>query len=129
MAETSKPQLIAIAGATGYIGGRLAPRLLDAGHHIRCLVRSPGKLRGREWVQDSCVEIREADLADAGSLARNLEGCQAAFYLVHSMTSAGAKYATRDLQLALAFARAARTAGVERIIYLGGLGETGPDLS
>jgi uncharacterized protein YbjT (DUF2867 family) len=92
-------------------------------------VRSPGKLQGRKWVQDSWVEVREADLADAESLARNLEGCRAAFYLVHSMTSAGAKYAAKDRQLASVFAGAARTSGVERIIYLGGLGETGPDLS
>ena len=129
MVETSEPQLIAIAGATGYIGGRLAPRLLDSGYHIRCLVRSPGKLLGREWVQDARVEVREANLADAESLARNLAGCKAAFYLVHSMTSAGAEYAARDRQLASVFAGAARAAGVERIIYLGGLGETGPDLS
>ena len=75
------------------------------------------------------MEVREANLADAESLARNLAGCQAAFYLVHSMISAGAEYAVRDRQLASVFAGAARAAGVERIIYLGGLGETGSDLS
>ena len=89
MSESSNLQRVAIAGATGYIGG-LAPRLLDSGYSIRCLVRSPAKLQGREWAKDSRVEVRQADLADAESLARNLEGCQAAFYLVHSMTSAGA---------------------------------------
>ena len=68
-------------------------------------------------------------MADAASLARNLAGCDAAFYLVHSMTSAGAEYANKDRQLALQFASAAREAGVGRIIYLGGLGETGADLS
>ena len=129
MRESSNPQRVAIAGATGYIGGRLAPRLLDSGYSIRCLVRSPAKLQGREWAEDSRVEVRQADLADAESLARNLEGCQSAFYLVHSMTSAGAKYAEQDRRLASVFAHAARQAGVERIIYLGGLGETGPDLS
>jgi len=129
LSESSNPQRVAIAGATGYIGGRLAPRLLDSGYSIRCLVRSPAKLQGREWVEDSRVEIRQADLADPESVTRNLEGCQAAFYLVHSMTSAGAKYAEQDRRLASVFARAAREARVQRIIYLGGLGETGPDLS
>jgi uncharacterized protein YbjT (DUF2867 family) len=80
-------------------------------------------------VEDSRVEVRQTDLADAASVARNLEGCQAAFYLVHSMTSAGAEYAEQDRHLAFVCAGAARKAGVERIIYLGGLGETGPDLS
>jgi len=122
-------QRIAIAGATGYIGGRLAPQLLDSGYALRCLVRSPAKLKGRAWTLDSRVEIREADLADAPALTRELEGCDAAFYLVHSMMSAAGEYAQRDQQLALSFARAARDAGVGRIIYLGGLGETGSDLS
>jgi uncharacterized protein YbjT (DUF2867 family) len=122
-------QRIAITGATGYIGGRLAPQLLEAGYALRCLVRSPAKLKGRAWTLDSRVEIQEADLADAPSLTRELEGCDAAFYLVHSMMSAAGEYAQRDQQLALAFARAARDAGVGRIIYLGGLGETGSDLS
>lgn len=61
-------QRIAIAGATGYIGGRLAPELLDAGYVLRCLVRSPSKLEGRAWTSSSRVEIRKADLADAPSL-------------------------------------------------------------
>lgn len=120
---------IAIAGATGYIGGRLAPCLLDSGYALRCLVRSPRKLEGREWTTDSHVEIREVDLADTPSLTHELSGCYAAFYLVHSMMSAEGEYARRDLNLALTFANAARDAGVDRIIYLGGLGETGSGLS
>ncbi len=120
---------IAITGATGYIGGRLAPRLLEAGYAVRCLVRSPGKLRDREWAADPCVEIVQADLSDGASVESALTGCAAAFYLVHSMTSAGSQYAARDRDLALIFASAARDAGVARILYLGGLGETGQDLS
>ncbi len=120
---------IAISGATGYIGGRLAPQLLDGGYAVRCLVRSPAKLEGRVWATDARVEIRETDLADAPALTRELEGCSAAFYLVHSMMSAGGEYAKRDQELALTFARSARDAGVKRIIYLGGLGETGSNLS
>ena len=122
-------QRIAIAGATGYIGGRLAPELVKAGYAVRALVRSPGKLEGREWAQQSGVEIRKADLDDLPSLTRELSGCDAAFYLVHSMMSAGDEYSKRDLHLANTFARAASDAGVGRIVYLGGLGETGPNLS
>jgi len=122
-------QRIAIAGATGYIGGRLAPRLLASGYALRCLVRSPRKLEGREWTSDSRVEIRKTDLADAPSLTQDLAGCDVAFYLVHSMMSADRGYAQRDLDLARTFAKAALDAGVRRIIYLGGLGETGPGLS
>jgi uncharacterized protein YbjT (DUF2867 family) len=105
------------------------PQLLASGYAVRCLVRSPAKLEGRGWASDSRVEIRRTDLADAPSLTRELEHCGAAFYLVHSMMSAGDEYAQRDLQLALSFGRAAHDAGVGRVIYLGGLGETGSHLS
>ncbi len=117
--------MIAIAGSTGYIGGRLAPRLLEQGYKVRCIVRAPGKVSGRTWAGHPNVEIRQASLGDA----RALEGCEIAYYLVHSMMSAGAEYAHQDRDLARQFANAARDAGVKRIIYLGGLGETGPDLS
>ena len=122
-------QRIAIAGATGYIGGRLVPRLLSAGYALRCLARSPRKLEGREWTSNSRTEIRKANLADPPSLTHELRGCDAAFYLVHSMISADREYAQHDLDLALVFAKAALDGGVRRIIYLGGLGETGPGLS
>ena len=120
---------IAIAGATGYIGGRLTPELLKAGYSLRCLVRSPAKLAGRIWVCDSRVEVHKVDLLDLPSLTSALDTCDVAFYLVHSMVSAGSKYAERDQRLAAIFARAARDAGVKRIVYLGGLGETGSNLS
>src|SRR5437764_1257853 len=122
-------QRIAVVGVTGYIGGRLAPALLHAGYSLRCLVRSPRKLEGREWTSDPRVEIRTVDLADVATLTRELTGCYAAYYLVHSMMSAAGEYARHDRQLALTFAEAARAAGVSRIIYLGGLGETGAGLS
>ena len=125
----SVSERVAIAGVTGYIGGRLAPRLLDHGYAIQCLVRSPAKLQSRPWATDPKVQIRRAELADETSLTRDLEGCEAAFYLVHSMMSAGSGYAEHDRQLASTFARASKNAGVKRIIYLGGLGETGPGLS
>lgn len=120
---------VLLTGATGYIGGRLAPRLLAAGFPVRCLVRSPRKLQDRTWSSDPHLEICQADLDDQGSVARAMEGCGAAFYLVHSMITAGSEYARRDRDLARTFAQAARSAGLERIVYLGGLGETGQGLS
>ncbi len=129
MLEPTIGQRVAIAGATGYIGGRLAPRLISDGYKVRCLVRTPEKLAERAWAANPDVEIWQADLSDSASLTKNLTGCQTAFYLVHSMKSAGAEYVEQDRHLALQFAIAARDAGVGRIIYLGGLGETGADLS
>ena len=129
MVQTLERELVAIAGATGYIGGRLASRLIDDGYRIRCLVRSPEKLAGRKWADNPGAEICRTDLSDAAAVAKNLMGCAAVFYLVHSMTSAGDGYADEDRRLASQFAIAAQTAGVPRIIYLGGLGETGQDLS
>jgi uncharacterized protein YbjT (DUF2867 family) len=103
--------------------------LLASGYALRCLVRSPRKLEGRAWTSESRLEIREANLDDLPSLTRELFGCDAAFYLVHSMISGDGEYAKRDLEVATTFAKAARDAGVGRIIYLGGLGETGSGLS
>jgi uncharacterized protein YbjT (DUF2867 family) len=124
---TFSPPRVAIIGATGYIGGRLVPRLLDAGYAVRCLVRAPGKLKDRGWADR--VEIHQAELGNVGVIARSLAGCDAVYYLVHSMMTAGHAYAEEDRRLARNVAEAARQAGVGRIIYLGGLGETGPDLS
>jgi len=106
----------AIAGATGYIGGRLVPQLLSSGYPVRCLVRTPRKLQDRTWSDDPGVEIVQADLENPDSLSKTLQDCAFAFYLVHSMTSAGSGYAEQDLNLARSFASAARKAGVQRII-------------
>lgn len=123
----AKPVLV--TGATGYIGGRLVPRLLDAGYRVRCAARNPGKLVARSWTSHPNVEIVAADLGADPALRAAMDGCGAAYYLVHSMMVAGKKYRERDNTLAANFARAAEQAGVERIIYLGGLGETGDGLS
>lgn len=125
----SAPAPILVTGATGYVGGRLVSRLLEAGHRVRCLARAPGKLAARSWASDPRVEIAEADLRDEARIAAAMSGCGAAYYLVHSMVSTGARYAEEDRRMALGFARAAERAGLGRIIYLGGLGEAGPDLS
>lgn len=118
-----------VTGATGYIGGRLVPRLLERGWRVRCLVRSARKLERRPWSAHERLEVIESDLTDPVEVEAALQGCQAAYYLIHSMESAGSDYGEHDRRLAKSFASAASTAGVERIIYLGGLGETGDGLS
>jgi uncharacterized protein YbjT (DUF2867 family) len=118
-----------VTGASGYIGGRLVRRLLEAGHRVRCFARSPQKLASRPWFDDPNVEIVEGDAGDASALEAAMRGCGPAYYLIHSMMVAGAQYREQDRRLALGFAEAAEEAGVSRIIYLGGLGETGGGLS
>ena len=125
--ETVKP--IFVTGASGYIGGRLVPRLLDAGYHVRCLARSPRKLESREWASSPRVQIVTGDVADTEGLIEAMQGCGSAYYLVHSMLASGDEYAEQDRRLATGFAAAAAASGIERILYLGGLGETGQGLS
>jgi uncharacterized protein YbjT (DUF2867 family) len=117
---------ILVTGATGYIGGRLVPRLIEEGYSVRCLVRDANRLAGRPW--RSAVEIVEGDVLDAHALQDALRGIDAAFYLIHSM-AAGRDFAARDVRAAAQFGAAAREAGVRRIIYLGGLGDPSQQLS
>ncbi len=117
---------ILVTGATGYIGGRLVPRLLEMGYRVRCLARDPARLEGRAWHR--AVEIVTGDVLERGSLAPAMEGVHVAYYLVHSL-GAGTDFHARDLAAATNFSEAARAAGVERIIYLGGLADASPALS
>jgi uncharacterized protein YbjT (DUF2867 family) len=117
---------VLVTGATGYVGGRLVPRLLAAGHEVRVLVRDPTRLAGRDWAGQ--VEARRGDALDAASLAPALAGVEAAYYLVHSMDGLP-DFAARDRQAAQCFGAAARQAGVGRIVYLGGLGDSRTVLS
>jgi uncharacterized protein YbjT (DUF2867 family) len=113
IAPTSR---IAIAGASGYVGGLLAHRIAGVGHQVLALARHPGSLPAGERITAVTVDVAEpAATADA------LAGVNAAYYLVHAMAG-GTGFETRDRELAAAFGRAAAAAGVERIIYLGGLG-------
>jgi uncharacterized protein YbjT (DUF2867 family) len=109
---------ILVTGATGYIGGRLVPLLLERGWQVRCLARTPSKLRDVPWRAD--VEVVAGDVLDAGSLARAFRSVDVAYYLVHSIGS-GARFAERDRAGARNAAAAARRAGTRRLVYLGGL--------
>ncbi|MFM1847077.1 MAG: hypothetical protein RL417_551 [Pseudomonadota bacterium] len=117
---------ILVTGATGYIGGRLVPALLERGHRVRVMAREPLKLTRKVWPG---VEVVKGDALDPESLAAPFEDIEVAYYLIHSMTTSGHGFAERDRAAAENFARAASAAGVKRIIYLGGLGRPGPELS
>jgi uncharacterized protein YbjT (DUF2867 family) len=123
--NTQRP-LILVTGATGYVGGRLVPRLLEMGYRVRCLVRDPARLQGRPWSR--AVEVAAGDVLQPQNLAPLLQGVSSAYYLIHSMKG-GSNYSDRDLNAAENFSVAAHLAGVERIIYLGGLAKDDTDLS
>ncbi len=108
-----------VTGATGYVGGRLVPALLAAGHEVVCLVRRPGSLDDRPW-RDR-VEVRIGDLLDPGTLEDGLAGCDVAYYLVHSMGRHG-DFRRAERESAHNFRAAAEAASLSRIVYLGGLG-------
>lgn len=128
-APLPRGRTVLVTGATGYVGGRLVPRLLEAGYAVRCLARTPRKLTARPWARDPRVAVVRGDARNVDDVVGAMRGCSAAFYLVHSMLAAGRGYREHDRALATAFADAARTAGIDRIVYLGGLGETGEGLS
>lgn len=120
MSEPS-PRVVLVAGATGFIGGRLVPELLDAGFEVRAMTRHPEDHSG----PGTAVY---GDVSDPGSLAEPLTGVDVAVYLVHSLDSAD--FERKDAAAAEAFATAAAATGVEQIVYLGGLGpEDEQDLS
>lgn len=120
---------VLVAGASGYIGGRLVERLLEAGWNVNCLVREPKKLESRLWSSHPHVTISAGDACDETGLHTAMRGCSAGYYLIHSMMAVGSSYRQRDNDLARRFAVAAKDTGLKRIIYLGGLGETGAGLS
>ena len=113
--------LVLVTGASGYIGGRLVPELLAAGHRVRCLVRTPAKLNGEPWLED--VEVVTGSIDDPAAVTTALAGTSAAYYLIHSMGDV-ADFEQRDRQAAATFRAAAdATPGLEQIVYLGGLGD------
>lgn len=117
---------VLVTGATGYIGGRLVPQLLEAGYDVSVYVRSPWKLSDVPWREQ--VNVFKGDLSDAVATRRAMNGVDVAFYLVHSM-SAGRDFAEVEEHAARTFAETASAAGVSRIVYLGGLHPEGGKLS
>ncbi|MGD8856645.1 MAG: SDR family oxidoreductase [Chloroflexota bacterium] len=120
-------ELILVTGVTGYVGGRLVPRLLAEGYRVRVLVRGrPERLRGRSWREQ--VEIVVGDVLQPDDLAAAMDGVSVAYYLIHSMRG-NEEFSERDVLAAQNFAGAAAAAGIGRIIYLGGLGDPKANLS
>ncbi len=121
---------ILLTGATGYVGGRLLGELVSSGYTVRCMARNPLFLRQRVQREGfgSKVTVVPGDCLDRDSLRPALAGIHTAFYLVHSMGGRG-DFARVDREAAQNFGQAAQEAGVSRIIYLGGLGDTGEALS
>lgn len=127
--QKSRPAqpLVLVTGVTGYVGGRLVPRLLEAGYRVRVLVRGePQRLSSRSWYEQ--VDIFIGDVLQAEGLDAAMKDVEVAYYLIHSMRD-NTEFSQRDIQAAQNFAFAAKAAGVERIIYLGGLGDPEGELS
>ncbi|GAA1764753.1 SDR family oxidoreductase [Agromyces humatus] len=110
---------VLVTGASGYIGGRLVPRLIEAGHEVRVLVRRPERLRDVPWA--ASVDVLAGDLADRAAVDRSMQDIDAVFYLVHSMGGMHGDFAAIERSIAHNVAASAREHGVSRIVYLGGL--------
>jgi uncharacterized protein YbjT (DUF2867 family) len=120
------PRTCLVTGATGYIGGRLVPELLAAGYRVRVVSRSPERLRDHPWA--ARVEVVRADADDAGAIAEACTGVDVVYYLIHAIGT-GPDFEETDRRTARVMAAAAASAGVGRLVYLGGLEPEGEDLS
>jgi uncharacterized protein YbjT (DUF2867 family) len=115
-----------VTGATGYIGGCLVPRLLEAGLQVRAMARNPDKLAKVPWRDD--VEVVRGDLTEPESLAQAFDGADVVYYLVHSMGTSN-DFVAEERRSAHNVVEAARRAGVRRLVYLSGLHPEGAQLS
>ena len=125
--EELRPVLV--TGGTGYIGSRLVPRLLKEGHRVRVLARSAQKIWQRPWGHHPHLDVVEGDVLNLSDMKRALSGCRAVYYLVHSMNPKVKSFGSADRLAAENMVEASRLAGIEQIIYLGGLGEESAELS
>ena len=125
---TPLPELgrILVTGATGYIGGRLVPELLERKYRVRIMVRGAAPEITERWPR---VEVAVADARDISSLMLALEGVHTAYYLIHSLLLGHKKFESADIEAAINFRKAAEKQGLKRIIYLGGLGDVQSELS
>jgi uncharacterized protein YbjT (DUF2867 family) len=123
---TNPKKLILVTGATGYIASRLIPQLLDRGYAIRALARNPQRLQARSW--SSQIDIVHGDVMEPSTLSTVFKDVHTAYYLVHNM-SLGRGYTKLEMQAAHNFVRAAEEAGVQHIIYLGGLADDNQPIS
>jgi len=117
--STSSPQTILVTGATGYVGGRLVPCLLQEGYRVRCFVRDAARLRAQPWGDK--VEIAVGDALEADTVPPAMTDVDAVYYLIHSLGSGEDTFADRDRRAAVNVRTAAEEAGVDRLIYLGGM--------
>ncbi|PEN13831.1 NAD(P)-dependent oxidoreductase [Longibacter salinarum] len=122
----SKPQRILVSGATGYVGGRLVPCLLQAGYDVCCFVRSEKRLRAQPW--GDRVRVAVGDAMNEEDIEKAMEGIDVAYFLIHSLGT-GEDFAERDRKIATNFRRAAEKKGVQRIIYMGGMRPKGEQKS
>lgn len=118
--------IVLIAGASGYIGGRLVPELAARGYRLRAMVRADAQIYRDRWPG---VEVTAADALEPGSLETALQGVETAYYLIHSLMLGRKHFAEADIRAAVHFRCAAAACGVRRIIYLGGLGDSAAALS
>ncbi|MFP4229211.1 MAG: SDR family oxidoreductase [Salinivenus sp.] len=116
---SSSISTVLVTGATGYVGGRLVPCLLREGYRVRCFVRDADRLRAQPWGDQ--VEVAVGDALEADTVPPAMENVDAVYYLIHSLGSGEDEFAERDRRAATNIRTAAETAGVERIVYLGGM--------
>jgi uncharacterized protein YbjT (DUF2867 family)/uncharacterized protein YndB with AHSA1/START domain len=128
MSNEKEHPLCLVTGVTGYVGGRLVPWLLERGYRIRALTRDRDRLQGRGWISE--VEVVEADVLKPETLSQAMENVDVAYYLIHSMSGTKNEgFHERDMRAARNFGKSADEHGLDRIIYLGGLGNPDDDLS
>ena len=117
---------VVVTGSSGYVGGRLVPRLLDYGYNVRVLVRNPKRIKDKVWFDQ--VDVFKGDVLDESSLSGLFDGISCAYYLIHSMESSN-DFVRTDLRAASNFARVSKRENLSRIVYLGGLADENSKLS